>query len=99
MSSLSLHLTKNTCFSSPPARAARRFVSGLLFCTTNPDGLATCTGTPFLRFSVMLIGYMRVSPSDERQVVDLLDACSRPGSTNAIYIRISSQAGAVAAPA
>ena len=34
----------------------------------------------------MLIGYMRVSSSDERQVVDLqLDTCSQPGSMNAIY--------------
>ena len=34
----------------------------------------------------MLIGYLRVLSSDEHQVVDLqLDACSRPGSTNAIH--------------
>src|SRR5215208_3150270 len=35
--------TGQTCiagFSSPPARAARRFVSGLLFCAPNPAGLA-----------------------------------------------------------
>ena len=48
----------------------------------------------------MLIGYMPMPSSDERQVVDLqLDACSRPGSTNAIYIRISSRAGTTTAPA
>src|SRR4051794_14129154 len=62
------------------ARGARRFVSGLLFCATNPDGLAMCTETPFARFSVMLIGYMRVSSSDDRQVVDLqLDALLAAG--------------------
>src|SRR3954470_8461971 len=67
-------------FSSPPARGARRFVSGPLFCATSPDGLVSCTGTPILRFSVMLIGYMRVSSSDERQVVDLqLDALLAAG--------------------
>jgi DNA invertase Pin-like site-specific DNA recombinase len=39
-----------------------------------------CTETPILRFSVMLIGYMRVSSSDERQVVDLqLDALLAAG--------------------
>src|SRR5215204_3307683 len=98
--SLPLVLTKNTCLSSPPVGAARRFISGPLSCATNPGGLGRCTGTPILGFSVMLIGYMRVSSSDERQVVDLqLDACSRPGSTKPIYIRISSQAGAVTAPA
>src|SRR4051794_35659351 len=46
----------------------------------NPDGLATCTETPISRFSVMLIGYMRVSSSDERQIVDLqLDALLAAG--------------------
>src|SRR3954447_21615490 len=40
-------VTANTCFSSPPARAARRFVSGLFFCATNPDGLSKCTDTRF----------------------------------------------------
>src|SRR3954469_2909420 len=75
ISSSLLDLTKNTCFSSPLARGARRFVSGLLFCATNPDELVRCTETPILRFSVMLIGYIRVSSSDDRQVVDLqLDA-------------------------
>src|SRR4051812_6354590 len=74
------HLTENTCFSSPSAGAARRFVSGLLFCATNPAGLSKCTETPILRFSVMLIGYMRVSSSDERQVLDLqLDALLAAG--------------------
>ena len=39
-----------------------------------------CTETPILRFSVMLIGYMRVSSSDDRQVVDLqLDALLAAG--------------------
>ena len=40
-------------------------VSGPLFCATNPDGLAMCTETPFARFSVMLIGYIRVSSSND----------------------------------
>jgi hypothetical protein len=78
----------------------RRFIPGPLFCATTPDGLGGRTGTPILGFSVILIGSMRVSSSDEHQVVDLqLDACSRPGSTNAIHIRISSRAGAVTTPA
>src|SRR3954471_11891548 len=56
-------------------QAARRFVSGPFFCTTNHDGLGSCTETPILRFSVMLIGSMRVSSSGDRQAVDLqLDA-------------------------
>src|SRR3954470_22263532 len=39
-----------------------------------------CTETPILRFSVMLFGYVRVSSSDERQVVDLqLDALLAAG--------------------
>src|SRR3954469_5844447 len=80
ISSSLLDLTKNTCFSSPLARGARRFVSGPLFRATNPDGLVSCTETPFARFSVMLIGSMRVSSSDDRQVVDVqLDALLATG--------------------
>src|SRR4051812_2687650 len=87
------HLTKNTCFSSPLVGVAGRFVSGPFFCATNPDGLASCTGTPILRFSVMLIGYMRVSSSDERQVVDLqLDALLAAG-VDERYLHQDKQSG------
>ena len=68
--SLLLHLTKNTCFSSPPARTAPRFVSRRVFCAANPDGLSKGAETRILRFPVVLIGYMRCRSSDERQVAD-----------------------------
>ena len=48
----------------------------------------------------MLIGYMRVSSSDDRQVVDLSSThCWLPAWTNATCIRTSSQVGATTAPA
>src|SRR4051812_35882319 len=50
------------------------------FLNSTPPALPPKRLTPILRFSVMLIGYMRVSSSDERQVVDLqLDALLAAG--------------------
>ena len=48
----------------------------------------------------MLIGSMRVSSNDERQVVDLqLDALLAAGINSATCIRTNSQVGATTAPA
>src|SRR4051812_34167797 len=50
------------------------------FLNSTPPALPPKRLIPILRFSVMLIGYMRVSSSDERQVVDLqLDALLAAG--------------------
>ena len=77
--SLQLHLAKNTCFSLLSSRTAPRFVARLAFCAANPDGSSTCAETRILKFPVVLIGCMRCSPSDERQVADLPDVLLAAG--------------------